>query len=76
MAKATITIPLDPQTARAYDSEAPEEKRKMQALLSLWARELAAGDYASLQRVLDEVGNKAKARELTPEMLDSVLKGA
>jgi len=24
MAKATITIPLDPQTARAYDSAAPE----------------------------------------------------
>jgi len=27
MAKATITIPLDPQTARAYDSAAPEQKR-------------------------------------------------
>src|SRR5205807_8246274 len=49
MAKATITIPLDPQTARAYDSAAPEQKRKMQALLSLWLRELAAGEYPSLQ---------------------------
>jgi len=47
MAKATITIPLDPQTARAYDSAAPEQKRKMQALLSLWLRELAAGEYPS-----------------------------
>jgi hypothetical protein len=76
MAKSTITIPLDPQTARAYDSAAPEEKRKIQALLSLWVRELAAGEYASLQQVLDEVGSKAKARGLTPEMLDSLLKGA
>jgi hypothetical protein len=76
MAKATITIRLDPQTARAYDSAAPEEKRKMQALLSLWLRELAAGETASLQRVLDEVGRKAKDRGLTPEMLDSLLKGA
>lgn len=48
MAKPTITIPLDPQTARAYDSAAPEEKRKIQALLSLWLRELAAGEYPSL----------------------------
>ena len=76
MAKTSITIPLDPQTARAYDSAAPEEKRKIQALLSLWVRELAAGQYASLQQVLDEVGSKAKARGLTPEMLDSLLKDA
>jgi hypothetical protein len=76
MAKPTITIPLDPQTARAYNSAAPEEKRKMQALLSLWLRELAAGEFASLQQVLDEVGGKAKVRGLTPEMLESLLKGA
>jgi hypothetical protein len=76
MAKATITIPLDPQTARAYDSATPEQKRKMQALLSLWLRELAAGETPSLQQVLDDVGRKAKDRGLTPEMLDSLLKGA
>jgi len=76
VAKSTITIPLDPETARAYDSAAPEEKRKMQALLSLWLRELAAGQHSSLQQVLEEVGRKAQARGLTPEMLDSLLKGA
>jgi hypothetical protein len=76
MPNPTITIPLDPQTANAYDSAAPEEKRKIQALLSLWVRELAAGQYPSLQEVLDEVGRKAKARGLTPEVLDSLLKGA
>ena len=46
------------------------------ALLSLWMRELATGEYASLADVLDEVGRKAKARGLTAEMLDSLLKGA
>lgn len=76
MANPTITIPLDPETARAYNSAAPEEKRKIQALVSLWLRELAAGEYPSLQQVLDEVGNKAKSRGLTPEVLDSLLKGA
>jgi hypothetical protein len=76
MANTTITIPLDPQTARAYDSATPEEKRKIQALLSLWARELAAGEFPSLQQVLDEVGRKAESRGLTPEMLDSLLEGS
>ncbi len=76
MANPTITIPLDPKTAQAYNSAPPEEKRKIQALLSLWLRELAAGEYPSLQQVLDEVARKAKARGLTAEMLDSLLQGA
>ena len=76
MADSTITIPLDPQTARAYNSAAPEKKRKIQALLSLWLRELAAGEYPPLQQVLDEAGRKATDRGLTPEILDSLLKGA
>lgn len=74
MTKPTITIPLDPETARAYDSAPPEEKRKIQVLLSLWLRELAAGEYRSLQQALDDVGRKAKARGLTAEILDSLLK--
>jgi hypothetical protein len=64
----TITIPIDPQTASAYDSAAPEEKQKIQALLSLWLRERATGQYPSLQQVLDEVGRKVKDRGFTPEI--------
>ena len=75
MPNSTITIPLDLQTARAYESASPEEKRKIQALLSLWLRELAGERRVPLQEVLDEVGRKAQARGLTPEMLDSLLKG-
>ena len=76
MPNSTATIPLDPQAARAYDSATPEDKRKLQALLSLWLRELTTGQYPSLQQVPDEVGRKARARGLTPEILDSLLKGA
>lgn len=76
MPNPTITIPLDPQTARAYESASPQEKRKIQALLSLRLRELASGQYPSLQQVLDDVGRKVQARGLTPEILDSLLKGA
>ena len=72
----TISIPLDPQTARAYSAAHAEEKMKMQALVSLWLRELTAGGLPSLEQVLDEAGRKAQARGLTPEILDSLLKGA
>jgi hypothetical protein len=76
MANTKITIPLDAKTARAYAAARPAEKRKIRALLSLWLRELAAEKYTSLERVLDEVGRKAKARGLTAEKLESLLKGA
>lgn len=76
MRKPSITIPLDPQTAEAYNAAGPEEQRKIQLLLTLWLRELTSGEQKSLQEVLDEVGQKAKARGLTQELLDSLLKGA
>jgi len=76
MANPTITIPLDKETAQAYASASAEEKRKMQVLLSLWLRELALSQYSSLEQTLKEIADKAKNRGLTPEILDSILKGA
>jgi hypothetical protein len=76
MTLPTITIPLDPETAQSYNSASTQEKRKMQALLSLWLRELVGGDQRSVQQILDEAGRKAQARGLTPEMLESLLNGA
>ena len=74
MFELTITIPLDAQTAQAYRSASPEEKKKMEALVGVWLRALAAGQYPSLKKVLDEIGRKAETRGLTPEILDSLLK--
>jgi hypothetical protein len=75
MANPTITIPLDPQTARAYDSADPDQKRKIQALLGLWLRELTSSENPPLEQILEEVGQKARERGLTPELLDSLLRG-
>jgi len=75
MANPTITIPLDPQTARAYDSADPDQKRKIQALLGLWLRELTSSENPPLEQILKEVGQKARERGLTPELLDSLLRG-
>lgn len=76
MASENISIPVDPQTARAYGAAGAGEQRKIQALVSLWLRELTSSDLPRLQQVLDEAGHKAQERGLTPEILDSILKGA
>jgi hypothetical protein len=76
MATKTISIPLDAETAKAYESAPADEKKKIGALVSLWLRDLAKTGPGALGAVLDETARKARARGLTPELLESLLKGA
>jgi hypothetical protein len=76
MATNRITIPLDPETAKAYRAAPSSDKKKMQALVSLWLRGLAAEEPAALKRILDELSEKAVRRGLTAERLEALLKGA
>lgn len=69
----TITIPLDAETARRYAEAPTEMQRKYQLLLSLWLRELV-GSSRSLSDIIDEIGAKAQARGLTPEILAELLR--
>jgi hypothetical protein len=75
MATRSISIPVDAQTERAWGSIAAEERRRIEAVLGLWLRELAQREPESLRKVMDEAGRDAQARGLTPEILDSLLKG-
>jgi hypothetical protein len=52
MRNRTISIPLDPETARAFGAVCAEEKLKIQALVSLWLRELIARELPSLRQML------------------------
>ncbi|MBM4048263.1 MAG: hypothetical protein FJ279_24430 [Planctomycetes bacterium] len=72
MSTATITIPLDADTARIYCSASLEDQKKLQLLLSLWLREFAVSPKP-LKAVMDEISQKAQARGLTPEILESLL---
>lgn len=76
MAVETITIRLEPEAAKVYRSAPPETRKKLQALLSLWLQELATADTGVLKQIMSNLSRKAQARGLTPEVLDSLLKGA
>jgi len=75
MDKPSIVIPADAEMLRAYEAATPEERCRMQAMLRLWLRELAAAEPRSLEQIMDEVAAKAKAQGMTPEVLESILKG-
>jgi len=72
MTIANVTIPLDAQTARIYTRASSEDKRKLHVLLSLWLREFAISPRP-LNVIMDEISEKAQARGLTPEILESLL---
>lgn len=72
MSIATITIPLDTDTARIYTKASAEDQKKLRLLLSLWLREFAVSPRP-LTAVMDEISKKAQARGLTPEILESLL---
>ena len=67
-----ITLTVDSEAARAYHSASPEERRKIDLLLNLSLRE-ATSSKKSLKEVMAEIGENARARGLTPEILQSIL---
>jgi hypothetical protein len=70
---ATISLHVDHDTARAFSAAPPEERRKLELLLSLRLRELIDQPARPLSEIMDEIGRQAEANGMTPELLDSLL---
>jgi hypothetical protein len=70
---ATISLRVDHDTARAFSAAPPEERRKLELLLSLRLRELIDQAPGPLSEIMDEIGRQAEAKGMTPELLDSLL---
>ena len=73
MATSTISIEVEADAAKAFSSAHSDERRKLQLLLSLRLQELTSRRTRPLQEIMDEMGAKAAAEGLTPEMLNSLL---
>ena len=67
-----ITINVSPEAAQAFKTALPEERRKLEALLSLRLLE-ATRTTDSLKNVMRDISHKAQQRSLTPEILQSIL---
>ena len=73
MAMTTISIEVDADAARAFAEASAEDRRNLQLLLGLRLRELTVGPARSLKDIMNEIGARAEARGLTPEILESLL---
>ena len=75
METTPITIEVDIEAAKIYAAATPEEQWKMQVLLSLRLRDLTIKPRRSLREVMDDMSREAQANGLTPEILESILRG-
>lgn len=73
MSTEAIIIQVDTEAARAFNAASVDEQKKLQALLNVWLKQLAAADAAPLKGTMDDIGARAQARGLTPEILDALL---
>jgi len=64
-----ITFRIEADAARVFKSASRDERQKVEALVSILLQEYANSRSSSLKRVMDEIGEKARQRGLTPEIL-------
>ena len=72
METKTIQIQVTPEAAQAYEAASQENRRKLDALLSLRLSDVGRA-RRSLEVIMDEIGRKAQERGMTPEVLESIL---
>lgn len=72
MATRTLSIRVSDEAARTYESASEEERRKLDALITIQlARARQPG--RALEEVMNDMSRKARERGLTPEILDEIL---
>ena len=67
-----INIRVDAETAKTFKSLPEEDRRKIEALLSIRLSDVSRNPE-SLDAVMKEISDKAKARGLNSEILKSLL---
>ena len=67
-----ITIEVNADVARAYNSVSDEQRSKINALLSLKLSE-AVQSNRSLEETMSQLSRGAKKRGLTKDILDNIL---
>ncbi len=72
MENKTITIRVNAEVARIFETASDEERRKLEALVSLKLSD-ATRSKRPLEEVMSEISQNAQLRGLTPDILDSIL---
>jgi hypothetical protein len=75
MTTETITIRVDARAAEAFNTASDDERRKLEALLSLRLLEVVQ-TTEPLEQLMRRISANAQQRGLTPEILQDILNDA
>jgi hypothetical protein len=73
MEMETITLQVDADLAEVYQAASAQDRTKLHLLVNLWLREVFVRS-TSLASLMDELSDKAQARGLTPDRLETLLR--
>jgi len=68
----TISIEVEPEIAKAYQSANLMERQKMQIILNGWLKQIM--NSRSLEEIVQEMREQVQANGLTQEILDEILR--
>ena len=68
-----ITIKVSPQVAFAYQNATIQEKKRLQAIVTLFLNRDTTNNNDLLGVTMNEISDRAQERGLTPEILESIL---
>jgi len=74
MTTQMLSIPVDETAARIYREAAPEERRKIEVMLSLNLTNWAKRSKQDFFDTMDRISEEAERRGMTPEILESILR--
>lgn len=73
MASVPITIQVDAEVARVYTEASPQDRLRIEMLLSLQLQDFVTNPPRPLSEVIDEISSRVADRGLTQETLESIL---
>jgi hypothetical protein len=76
MATEPITLNVDSEAARVFNAASPDERRKLEALVSLQLLDVASKPNESLREVMRRISERVQERGLTEELLREMLDDA
>lgn len=68
-----IKIKVSPNVAQAYQKATDRQKSSLSTLVSIFLREDVNEEMDFLGKLMDEISDRAVARGLTPEILETIL---
>jgi hypothetical protein len=68
-----IKIKVSPNVAQAYQKATDRQKSSLSTLVSIFLREDVNEEVDFLGKLMDEISDRAVARGLTPEILETIL---